>query len=62
LAHDDKAFIATQAPLENTFNDFWQMIFQENVQMIVMLCKLKADNRVSLCPRNASNKFLDSML
>lgn len=31
-------YIAAQAPLQNTVIDFWQMIYQNNVFFIVMLC------------------------
>uniref|UniRef100_A0AC35U673 Protein-tyrosine-phosphatase n=1 Tax=Rhabditophanes sp. KR3021 TaxID=114890 RepID=A0AC35U673_9BILA len=33
-------FIATQAPLPNTIEHFYQMIEQQNVKVIVMLCEL----------------------
>nr|XP_022905156.1 phosphatidylinositol phosphatase PTPRQ-like [Onthophagus taurus] len=36
----EKAFIAAQAPTGFTVADFWMMIWQENVQCIVMLSKL----------------------
>ncbi|XP_039615845.1 receptor-type tyrosine-protein phosphatase R [Polypterus senegalus] len=40
----EKAFIATQGPMINTVNDFWQMIWQEDVPIIVMITKLKEKN------------------
>ena len=39
-------FIATQGPMENTQKDFWQMIIENDVKLIIMLCKLKENNRV----------------
>lgn len=31
-------YIAAQSPLEQTCNTFWQMIWQENIVLIVNLC------------------------
>ncbi|KRX15076.1 Tyrosine-protein phosphatase 1 [Trichinella nelsoni] len=33
-------YIATQAPMENTVDDFWQMIWEQNVHTVVMLTDL----------------------
>ncbi|NXN91293.1 PTPRC phosphatase, partial [Rhinopomastus cyanomelas] len=43
-----KAMIATQGPLQETIPDFWQMVFQRKVRVIVMLTELK-DGDEELC-------------
>ncbi|XP_062860427.1 receptor-type tyrosine-protein phosphatase R [Trichomycterus rosablanca] len=40
----EKAFIATQGPMINTVNDFWQMAWQEDSPVIIMITKLKEKN------------------
>lgn len=40
-----KSFIASQAPNDNTIDDFWQMCFQYNITRILMLCKELEDNK-----------------
>lgn len=45
---DEKAFIATQGPIVNTVNDFWQMAWQEESPVVVMITKLKEKKEVSV--------------
>ncbi|CAF1139955.1 unnamed protein product [Adineta steineri] len=42
--HCAKQYIATQAPLPDTCQDFWEMILQYNVLKIVMVTRLKERN------------------
>lgn len=48
ILNHQKRFIATQGPLVVTFPNFWKMIFEENVELIIMLCNLK-ENSKSQC-------------
>lgn len=41
---EERAYIATQGPMINTVNDFWQMAWQEDCPVIVMITKLKEKN------------------
>ena len=41
-----KAFIATQAPLDSTIENFYQMCIENNTSLIVMLCPCKEDTKV----------------
>ncbi|KAM7014304.1 receptor-type tyrosine-protein phosphatase C [Passerculus sandwichensis] len=43
-----KAMIATQGPLQETISDFWQMVFQRKIKVIVMLTELKEGDQ-ELC-------------
>lgn len=38
--NSEKFYIATQAPTVVVFEDFWRMVFEQNVSVIVMLTKL----------------------
>ncbi|VDL66672.1 unnamed protein product [Nippostrongylus brasiliensis] len=39
----DRLYILTQGPKENTIEDFWRMIFQEQCAGVVMLCNYYED-------------------
>ena len=43
-------FIATQAPMDSTICDFWRMVFERNVQTIIMLCSLREHN-IDVCAK-----------
>lgn len=42
----EKAYIATQGPMRNTVSDFWEMVWQEKVPLIVMLTQLRETKEV----------------
>lgn len=42
----DRSYIVTQGPLPTTVGDFFQMVAQEKVKTIVMLCNVVEDGRV----------------
>lgn len=42
-------YIATQAPLDNTTQDFWLMVKQQSCHLIVMLTNLKDENDQDKC-------------
>ena len=53
---NDKKFIATQGPKLETIGDFWKMIQQNNVKIIVMLTDL-IENNVTKCQRYWPNNL-----
>jgi len=41
----DRKIIASQGPLPNTLDHFWQMIIENNVTMVVSTCRLQENRR-----------------
>ncbi|GMT31454.1 hypothetical protein PFISCL1PPCAC_22751, partial [Pristionchus fissidentatus] len=42
-------YICTQAPLKETQEDFWQMVYKEKVSLILMLCDFKEGSDLEKC-------------
>ena len=45
---DEIEYIATQGPKEETCLDFWRMVFQHDVRVIVMVTNLIEQDKVSI--------------
>eukprot|EP01094_Clydonella_sp_ATCC50884_P001557 TRINITY_DN1116_c0_g1_i1.p1 TRINITY_DN1116_c0_g1~~TRINITY_DN1116_c0_g1_i1.p1 ORF type:complete len:365 (-),score=97.04 TRINITY_DN1116_c0_g1_i1:179-1273(-) len=45
-----RCYIASQGPLSSTINDFWRMVWSERTQIIVMLTRIKENDRMK-CSR-----------
>jgi protein-tyrosine phosphatase len=45
-AYSNKRYISTQAPIPATFNDFWNVVWQQDVRVIVMLSAEKEGAQV----------------
>ena len=41
----EKSFVATQGPMSNTFNNFWKMIWQYDIENILMLCNFNENDK-----------------
>ncbi|XP_026223258.1 receptor-type tyrosine-protein phosphatase V-like [Anabas testudineus] len=48
--HSERDFICTQGPLHNTMADFWRMVWEQNVKIIVMVTPLRHKD-VVLCEK-----------
>ena len=54
-------FIATQGPLDTTIDDFWEMCYQYNTNIVIMLCQLKENDKikcVNYWDKNNIKKFI----
>ncbi|KAI6652633.1 Receptor-type tyrosine-protein phosphatase delta isoform X12 [Oopsacas minuta] len=59
-ADKKNAYIATQGPTESTLEDFWQMVYEQHVQSLVMVTKLKekgVDKCIQYWPTKNTNIF-----
>ena len=58
--HDPRnpAYIATQGPLENTVCDFWQMLWEQGCNIVVMLTRI-IENDTSMCYRYWPSEGVD---
>ncbi|KAK9468810.1 protein-tyrosine phosphatase-like protein [Lipomyces arxii] len=48
--NSEKRYIATQGPLPNTFADFWSVVWDQNVRVIVMLTPTQEGGQVKCHP------------
>lgn len=53
----DREFIATQGPKAETARHFWEMVIEQKVKVIVMLCKLQETNKRTGMVRMMCNDY-----
>jgi len=55
--YSDRQYIASQGPLKETSEDFWEMVLQYNVLKVVMLTKTEEKN-----PHNPSQLLINFLI
>jgi len=63
IKYGKETYICTQAPIENTFRDFWKMIWDQETFLIVMLTPLKENGIIKshkYWPEKNAVKFIYS--
>ncbi|KAI9844284.1 MAG: hypothetical protein M1837_005694 [Sclerophora amabilis] len=56
-SRSNKRYIATQAPLPATFNDFWRVVWDQDVRVIVMLTAEREDGQLKAHPYWTGEQF-----
>ncbi|XP_061185094.1 receptor-type tyrosine-protein phosphatase alpha-like [Saccostrea echinata] len=58
--NNEKTYIASQGPKKNTIDDFWAMVYQENVSVIVMLTNL-VEGKKKKCEKYWPERGIDAL-
>ncbi|KAL1449494.1 hypothetical protein WDU94_001996 [Cyamophila willieti] len=58
VGSEQRFYIAAQSPLQNTVENFWEMVWEANVYLVINLVEASAEGTVSYIPAKAS-KIID---